>query len=36
MKKYENSVEVNLDDNEGNDLERARFIRSYLKAEMHL
>lgn len=32
MKSYQDSVEVNLDDIEGIDLERARFIRGYIKA----
>ena len=34
MKDQEDSVEVNLDDIEGIDHERAVFIRGYLKAEM--
>jgi len=34
MKELENSDEVNLDDIEGIDPERASFIRGYLKAEI--
>lgn len=35
MEELKDPVEINLDDIEGVDLERARFIRGYLKAALN-